>query len=133
MKRQKRLSERQGRETAGFDKNERYYNTHTNQSACNSTWKKKTGFQSGAQKGYSGISSHFVTSIICDAPILLQVEPESRFLWIILHAFFRRAKASEDRERRATGEGAEQILFFCNITKQFNSVTIIWTNFNLKY
>ena len=54
-----------------------------------------------------------MTSIICDAPILLQVEPESRFLWIILHAFFRRAKASEDRERRATGEGAEQILFFC--------------------
>lgn len=75
--------------------------------------RKKTGFQSGAQKGYSGISSHFVTSIICDAPILLQVEPESRFSWIILHAFFRRAKASEDRERRATGKGAEQILFFC--------------------
>ena len=33
-------------------------------------------------------------------------------------------KASEERETRATGEGA---------TKQFNSVTIIWTNFNLKY
>ena len=33
-------------------------------------------------------------------------------------------EASEERETRATGEGA---------TKQFNSVTIIWTNFNLKY
>lgn len=68
-----------------------------------------------------------MTAIICDAPILLQVEPESRFSWIILHAFHRRAKASEDRERRATGEGAEQIFFFflSNITKQFNSVTII--------
>ena len=49
-----------------------------------------------------------MTSIICDAPILLQVEPESRFSWIILHAFFRRAKARRARIVKDARRGRAQ-------------------------
>ena len=53
-----------------------------------------------------------MTSIIGDAPILLQVEPESRFSWIILHAFSRRAKRARSVKHARRGKAQNKYYFF---------------------